>query len=142
VSVSIFLAIVSAQFGDLTQGFLNRRTVADRLIDIISRRDVEGLRLAFPVIHGDTGDSFPSYTPEHVMNWLSGCSLDRQQMSGTTYILDYACPARRATARGCDSGDVQLATGAPSTTLVVVERRRATRDCPPFAPPPRNPDGR
>lgn len=112
-------------------------------VDAVARRDAAALDRLFPRIDYLNDDGSPDVSrrsdAREAIAMLSGCNRgDVRLLYGTTYTVDYACPERRTSARGCESGDLALIVGERGSrrSLAVAIRRKFTPECPVFVPPP------
>ena len=107
----------------------------------IAKRDpvaIESTYRDIEEIPADGGHSVIS--AQDALKLLSGCSQsDARHVYEATYVIDYACPARRKVAKGCDAGDLGVMVNNERSSFIVTHRRlfRPTGEqkCLPFVPP-------
>lgn len=128
---TLFAFVAASQLGTADQPDFVKNALA-----AIDSEQAETIRTNFREIV-EVGDEGSSAIPAaQALTLLSGCRRSNVRLlHGDTYTVDYECKAKRALAKGCDSGDLFLILDEGRRSLAVAHRRKLTLDCPPPAPP-------
>jgi hypothetical protein len=105
-------------------------------VEAIDQKDADRIRREFPMTRREDDAGSLSYLPaQDLLNEVSGCSLGERRKFETIYIINYVCPARRRSASGCSTGDIQVVAGDDDPTVIVTDKRKLIIECAPPAPP-------